>query len=268
MSDAQTDPLIAALAAQIGEEEAQLRAAWESVLHGELSADEVAETCAAAGASVEQIEIARALYAPHTDSEREALLDGVFARAAVSTDAAPPGSAPVANMGGRSARWMVAGLALAAAAALLLVWWSAAPNPQQQPRVAALPLYQLEVADEGLASKRSESKTRPEHRYHQLTEFDWRLRPRVDVEGDVATKLFAISAQGQAREIEGLEELAPSGGVRWRGRVSELGLGPGDWTMVLVVGRPDELPPDANVAQATQDGERVQIERLNLTIVD
>src|SRR5690606_18141881 len=146
--------------------------------------------------------------------------------------------------------WIPAGLLLAAAAAIVM-WWVWPPSAElsngngQQIARAELPAYVLET-DGGLKQLRSDSESGSQepgrHRYRRDTEFEWILRPKIDEPGEVAVRGFAFvdgsSAGLPLAALTKLAQIAPSGAVRIKGRIEQLDLEPGRYTIALAVGRP------------------------------
>ncbi len=212
--------------------------AWERVVQGEGDADAVMGERIEAGDDPLLAAHARAVFEPLDDGEQEALVAALLAAAAepVVDEAGGQSIEPAANDSGR-ARWM--GL-LAVAAAVLLGWWlwPAAVAPG-----SSLPGYGLET-DGGLTELRIRPAAPPaELRYRADSEFAWELRPEHEVAGEVAARGFAL-ADGATKTLplEGVTRVSPRGAVRVAGRIDALGLSPGPWTIVLVVGRPAQLP--------------------------
>ena len=261
MSDAE-DELLAALGKRQRELQAEREAAWAAVLMGQRSADEVAAERAAAGDSPEDIEAARALHTPGDAARRDAAIDAV-----VGTPR-PRKATTDARVRDDRRRWIVGGFMLAAAVVLLLFLL---PRPREHEQlVAALPSYTLEI-DGGLASTRAEpAKPEPGElpRYRANTLITWTMRAEVEVEGELATEMFAISEHEQ-RELDlGPPALRvhPTGTVSLSIAAGELGLQPGEWTIIWAVGRPDALPNDATAANQLQTTPDVAVSRVAIII--
>jgi hypothetical protein len=133
----------------------------------------------------------------------------------------------------------------------------------------ALPNYTLET-DHGLATMRGDPSPAMQGEvlhYRGNTMLDWTLRAEVEVEGDVATKLFAISEEGVGRELDVRADVFSSGTVSLRIPAAELGLEPGAWTIVWVVGRRRALPDElANLE--LESGRNMVVRKVAIVIED
>lgn len=254
--------------------EARTRA-WEAVTHGERSEDEVAAERLAAGDAPEAVATARALFGPPDEAEHAALVEGLLARQAASHRADPPVVAvePAANDSGR--RWWTVALAVAAVAAL--AWWLVPGDPDSSARTdaplvahASIPAYEPLETDGGLAAVRGQP-TEPAvvHRYRADTAIEWRVRPKVAVDGAIGARLFAFGP-GVATELaaEDLVEVSPAGAVRVAGRFGALGLSPGAWTIAIVVGRPAALPSEPAIVRHAGDDDAWIVRRVSLMAED
>jgi hypothetical protein len=258
---------------------------WEAVARGERSVEEVAAVRAEAGDSPEAIERAKALFRPFDEAEDEALvaaLLGVGGREGAAPGGeggaevialrgrAAKGVVPEAK-DGRGARWL---WGVAAAAAVVAVWLlrPGRPGPDgPEPAgdgglvaVAPLPAYRLET-DGGLNAMRGDTGNAPEVPvYRNDTPFAWTIRPQVAVEGEIEVRVYAQD-KGPARLLPADDrlEIDANGAVRLSGRFASLGLAPGEWTIVLVVGRPSALrrAPEELLAN---DGEGWVVLRQNI----
>jgi hypothetical protein len=225
---------------------------WQTVARGEADRAEVAAQRAAAGDSPTAISLAERLFAPYDELEQRRLVDALLSASREPGADVPPAS-PAADPSRRRrlVPSIMASLA-ALAAALLLAFVSFGPalRGSGQPRepIAALPSYALEPGD-GLATSRSTPHAGPP-RYASTSAFAWTLRPEFDVEGPLPLVLGrAIDAEGHAHALPLRPETARSGVVQLRGRIDELELAPGAWTIELVVvrmiGERVELHPHA-----------------------
>lgn len=250
--------------------------AWEAVTRGERGEEEVAAERLAAGDAPESVALARAIFRPPDEAEHAALVDGLLARQVASRRSAGPATAvePAADDSGR--RWWVATLAVAAVVAL--AWWLVPGDPgspTQQPDAplvahAAIPTYEPLETEGGLTVTRSEpAEPGAVHRYRADTPLEWRVRPKVAVDGPIGARLFAFGRDA-ATELAaaGLVEVSVSGAVRVAGRFGALGLTPGSWTIAIVVGRPAALPSDPALVRDAQDSEAWIVRRLSIIVED
>lgn len=255
--------------------EARVRA-WEAVTHGERGEDEVAAERLAAGDAPEAVASARAIFRPPDEAEHAALVEGLLAaRQAASRGSAGPATTvePAANDSGR--RWWVTALSVAAVVAL--AWWlvpgdPGSPTQPDAPWVAhaSIPAYEPLETDGGLTVMRSQpAEPSAVHRYRADTELEWRVRPKVAVDGPIGARLFAFG-QGAAMELAaaGLVEVSAAGAVRVAGRFGALGLTPGSWTIAIVVGRPAALPSDPALVRDAHDTQAWIVRRVSILIED
>jgi hypothetical protein len=252
---------------------------WDAVARGELGVDEVAQRRRAAGDA--DVDRATEYFRPFAANETSALVDGLLGSlgaAEPQEEAAQPDNvvpfprptvaatptveatgAAKPHDPGSSAFWWIPGGMLAAAAAAILMFWVVPPSADvrelDNPVVAArdpLPGYVLET-DGGLKQMRgdTEGETSPDdarHRYHRDTAFEWILRPKADFEHAVAVRAFAFVGGGSAGlplQLDDLAKVAPTGAIRISGKIAQLNLEPGRYTIALAVGRPEELPTEA-----------------------
>ncbi|RMH16798.1 MAG: hypothetical protein D6696_17360 [Acidobacteria bacterium] len=133
--------------------------------------------------------------------------------------------------------------ALAAAALVLLL--------QPAAHLAPLPAYDL-VLHGAVRERRSTAPpaSGDEGRiFARGNLFDLQLVPAGEVEGPVAVRVFRDGGSGfepwtQAAELATIE----GGAIRIRGRLGEdLDLPPGEWRLVVAIGRPGELPAAADL---------------------
>jgi hypothetical protein len=287
------DPMEAALGRRAQQRELDEREpAWEAVARGELEVDEAVAQRRAAGDDDEQLERAAAYFRPLDVDETAALVDGLLAdvnkpEAEVVPLRRPepePEPAKPKHDPGTSAFWWIPGGMLLAAAAAILMWWLWPPNEEirsitnengmQVASAEPLPNYVLET-DGGLKQLRGDTDGPEEpgrHRYRRETEFEWILRPKVDESGEVGVRGFAFVDGGSAglplQALDELAQIAKSGAVRITGRIEQLDLEPGRYTIALAVGRPAELPtqaaevhePAADVTGLSWQVRRIEIE--------
>jgi hypothetical protein len=182
---------------------------------------------------------------------------------------------------GSSSFWWIPGGLIAAATAAIVLWVVWPPNedvrlldegsPVAQPdtaqQIKPLPGYVLET-DGGLEQLRgdTEGETSPDdarHRYHRDTEFEWVLRPKADIEEAVAVRGFAFVDGGSAGlplQLDDLAKVAATGEIRIAGKIAELDLEPGRYTIALAVGRLTDLPTQA-ASVLEPDGEAAFVVR-------
>jgi hypothetical protein len=269
MSDASAkDPIVDALGRELRERERVRHEAWEPVLLGRRSADEVARERAEAGDTAEEIELARALFQPIAAVDHDRAIEVMAANAG----------------GGRGRRWWWAPALLAVAAAIVLLWWYRPAGPENGPSplaLASLPAFELST-DDGLATVRGATvrgatvrgatvrgatEVGDELRYRSSNTFDWRLRPEVEVESRVDLRLCARSERGEIVVVDPapILEQAESGAMRLRGPISALGLTPGRWTLTLIMGDARALAVVVPCA-VTNETAFIRVERLSLIL--
>jgi hypothetical protein len=278
---------------------------WEAVARGELGVDEVAQLRRAAGDA--DVDRATEYFRPFAANEASALVDGLlesvgsvgseaqeeaepdnvvpFPRPTVEV-AAQPGPAKVHDPGSSKFWWIPGGL-LATAAAAIVMFWIVPPSADvrelDNPVVATrdtdtdtpLPGYVLET-DGGLKQLRGETEgeTGPDdvrHRYHRDTEFEWVLRPKADFEHVVSVRAFAFVDGGRAGlplPLDDLAMVAPTGAIRIAGKIAELDLEPGRYTIALAVGRVEDLPTDAGSVIEAEEGTAFVVRRVDIVIED
>ncbi|MCK6552208.1 hypothetical protein L6R52_40635 [Myxococcota bacterium] len=148
------------------------------------------------------------------------------------------------------------GLAAAAAAVAITFVLTATP---------ALPRYTLEVPTLGYSAVRGEA---PPAKTLTLTKgmaLDVVLRPADSVEGEVAARSFVVAAKDR-RVIDWPAEIAPTGAVRFTGRVGERPVLPaGASKLVFAVGRPDDV---ARWAEGESDGEGLVRFELDVVVTE
>ena len=249
--DARDEELLEALGGHLREREA----AWEAVAQGRRSVEEVAAERAAAGDSEADIELARALYRPLQPSAAE--LELLRAEP-------PPAPAKPANSG-RYLWWsMVAAVAVAVLVLVVL------PRGSEHPQLAqALPSYSFE-AGEQRAFVRGDPQAPAAGeplRYHPSNRVEWTLRPELEVEGALGTRIHRLDEDGGLVALELGEALGlrASGAATLDLRARELGLEPGSWTLVWVVGRRSALDGSPELAELEADP-AVHVERVQVRI--
>lgn len=249
--------------------------AWEAVARGERGEDEVAAERLTAGDAPESVALARTIFRPPDEAEHAALVEGLLARQAASRRSAGPATViePAANDSGPG-RWVAT---LAVAAVVALAWWlvpgdPSSPAQPHAPRVAhaAIPTYEPLETEGGLTVMRSvPAEPGAVHRYRPDTQLEWRVRPKVAVDGPIGARLFAFGRDAATPlAVAGLVEVSVSGAVRVAGRFGALGLTPGSWTIAIVVGRPAALPSDPALVRDAQDTEGWIVRRLSIVVED
>lgn len=248
-------------------------AQWVQVARGEREPEAVAEIREQAGDSAEQIARDQALFRPLDEAELDALAElmPMPGEAAPGASEAPSETAPVLHFPGQRKRgfWILG--ALLAAAAALAVWWGIQQvSDPSVPRIAAneaLPEYVLET-DGGLRTKRGDTPSDERLHYRADTAFRWTLAPADEVEAPIELKVFAFAEHGPGRvlELAKLTTISEVGGVALRGQAAALGLPPGHWTVVLVVGRPSALPEGPVGARELEGREDLHVAALDLVI--
>ncbi|NVB38057.1 hypothetical protein G6O69_09455 [Pseudenhygromyxa sp. WMMC2535] len=194
-----------------------------------------------------------------------------------------------ARLAGTGPWWWVPGGLLIAAAAAIVAWVFWPPSQElldssggsgqlvADASGGPMPAYQLET-DGGLKQLRSEGEssegepnadTKP-HDYRRGSKFEWILRPREAVEGELEVRAFAFAGQrldrGLPLALAELVEISPSGSVRVAGTIGQLGLEPGAYTIALLVGRPGSLPSDAGAVREGGEDGSWQIHRIAIAI--
>lgn len=283
------DPVEAALGRRAAQRELDEREPeWEAVARGELELDDVGKRRRDAGDADEVIERASAYFRPFDADETAALVDGLLAQvSAPVADVVPlrkpePEPSKPKHDPSTSGFWWIPGGMLLAAAAAIVMWWVWPPNEQvrsltgddgSQVAIAdPLPAYVLET-DGGLKQLRGDSDGSEEpsrHRYQRDTEFEWILRPKVDQLGEVAVRGFAFVDGGSAglplAAVAELAQIAKSGAVRIKGKIEQLDLEPGRYTIALAVGRPADLPTQAAEVHQPAADAAWQVRRIDIDI--
>ncbi len=243
--------------------------AWEAFAAGELTEAEVV-AARSEHESAEEFQENLAMFRPFSEQRREALVAQLLATPASEKHVHAPTlpTAKVIPLWRRPVAW--AGVAAAAIAVFMLI--QPGVGPTEQP-VGDLPAFELEVAG-GIAAQRSEGKQTGVGRYAADTEIEVIIRPQVRSKVPLQARLFAFQGpSGQALTTP--LEVADSGSVRLKGQVGEvLGLGPGMWRLVFVVGAGDELPSDVSAVAPLQShaahpgaaGGEIWVESLQLEI--
>ena len=213
-------------------EDAELDGRWDALSAGALPGAEAEELRAEARESPPSA-VAYEAFRPLGADFHARVAEAARFQLRPAAKAVPASPAVAAR--GRRPRWWLPGSALAAAATLLLVFWPANPLPP-------LPAYELHLAgyDHSLRSPEEEPVLRvftPGNRLELV------LRPSHPVEGPVAALLFVSGDAGPRPLAIPAPEISIEGSVRVVGEVgSEVRLPAGDGFLLVVVGRPGELP--------------------------
>ncbi|HYH45619.1 MAG TPA: hypothetical protein VEG34_08025 [Thermoanaerobaculia bacterium] len=223
-------------------EESRLDQRWDRLSAGELTAEEEAELRALAAGSEEgraAYEAFRPLgpdFQARVVQELRALqAGGAAAESAAAVADEEPRNRVLPFWRRRPARLGWLSSAAAAAAAMILLF-----NPLARP--PALPLYGALETEGGIERMRGEpapdTLLLAPGSSCKLT-----VRPDTDVQGKLAARGF-LERGGELRRWDLPEPvITESGVVRIAGTVGrEIDLGPGEWTLWLVVGRPGKLP--------------------------
>jgi hypothetical protein len=263
---------------------------WEAVARGELGVDEAAQRRRAAGDT--DVDRAAEYFRPFAANETSDLVDGLLSSLGPQETAEPDNVVPFARPSvevpakphdpGSSSFWWIPGGMLAAAAAAIVLWWVVPPSEdvreldnvvvaQREP----LPGYVLET-DGGLKQLRgdTEGETGPDdarHRYHRDTAFEWILRPKLEIDEAVAVRAFAFVDGGSAGlplQLDDLSKVAATGAIRIAGKIGDLDLEPGRYTIALAVGRPQDLPTQAAGVSAPEADAAFMVRRVDIVIED
>ncbi len=207
-----------------------------------------------------------------------------FVPRAATGEPSAPVTAPVKppHDPGSSSFWWIPGGMLATAAAAIVLWWVWPPSEDVlelgdgtaiAERDEALPNYVLET-DGGLEQPRGTPDAHngsddARHRYRRDTSFEWVLRPKSDVEAPVSVRGFAFVDGGRVGlplQLDALAEVAPAGVIRVAGKIADLNLEPGRYTIALAVGRLADLPTQATGVASREDGAAWMVRRIDVII--
>lgn len=209
--------------------------AWVDVSLGSLTPEQAASAMEGLE-SPALIERSKALFAPPSAQQERAI------RARVLEHAAPERPAW---------RWLVGGGAVALAATLVLAL-SLPASPDHPPLGAA---YQLELSAEwtgvrNTARPEAAPGSIPTFRRDQRVSFT--LRPQVAIaEPELEVVVLARDEHGQEHRLGTARRLSTTTGtVRFAEPLDALGLTPGRWELVLVVGRPGQVPTELEAVEA------------------
>ncbi len=222
-------------------EEELLDERWDDLSAGTLSPDEEAELRALAAES-EQGQEAWDAFRPLDKKFRAQVVETLRARTPRTTSGAKTAAGPLAWLGKALTvprlRWVMAPAAAAAAAVLLVFLW---PAEEQ----VALPDYHLTLAGgvRELRSASGEQVGSDSPVFVPGNRLRLNIRPDVAVEGEVEVRLFGYRGGELTRWPEPPVTAADSGSFHVDGVFGqEIDLEPGEWTIIVVVGRPGELP--------------------------
>lgn len=222
--------------------------AWEAVLRGEASLEQVA---ASEGVELER---ARAYFTPLEPERVASIVDAVLA----AGTPAEPAAAPVVELASRrrsSSGAIVIGSLLALAAGLAL-WWAWPRGGESPPGggVAVrepMPGHALEVGGwlkEVRAEPDPATPAPVRYRYAPDGEFEWLLRPATGIDGALVLHAYVLEPSPRRLALDDMVTIATSGAIRIAGTIDRLGLAPGQHTIVLIVARPDALPDIGDIA--------------------
>lgn len=237
--------------------------AWEAVLRGEASLEQVA---ASEGVELER---ARAYFTPLEPERVASIVDAVLAASSQAEPAAgtqaEPAAAPVVEPASRvvelasrrrsSSGAIVIGSLLALAAGLAL-WWAWPRGAESPPGggVAVrepMPGHALEVGGwlkEVRAEPDPATPAPVRYRYAPDGEFEWLLRPAAGIAGALVLHAYVLEPSPRRLALDDMVTIATSGAIRIAGTIDRLGLAPGQHTIVLIVARPDALPDIGDIA--------------------
>lgn len=213
-------------------------ALWHRVAQGELSADE-AEALLLAERDVgedERAGFARAklVFAPPTSERRQQVLEALLVRRATDGEGVV---VPVPMRPHRTRRW-AAGLVTAAAAVVLTLWLV---PPRRADGEAFTGKYTMDLEKAAVTVRGAEIQ--PEVATFLLGgKIGIRLVPEAIVEGPVGVAAYVWERSGQPRRLELEPTVHPNGVVEFDTTVSALGLGEGEWELVIAIGWTEVLP--------------------------
>jgi len=203
---------------------------WDRLAAGTLSAAEDAELRALAATS-EEARLAYEAFRPLGPEFEARVAAAIQEQAEASAAREVPQPARVLPFR-RRAGWL--GGALAAAAAALLVFVLSTP--------ARLPSYSMEVARGDQTVRGAPAAPGKVRELHRGSTLEVTVRPQTRASGPILARWYVLRG-GAVRELSTPAEISPAGAVRLRGTLGEdLAIGPGDWTLWVVVGRPGKLP--------------------------
>ena len=218
-------------------------ARWERLAEGTLSPEEDAELRRLAAedpAAAEKYEA----YRPLGDDVKERIV----ARIAEALPPAPQKKIVALPRRKGAGVAFVAALAIAAGA---LLW----VRPPLGSVDEALPSYALTVSGDRTTRAAGDAPAEGVVELHTDSRVDLVLRPAKAVTGEVGARAFLVQG-GAAKAWAPPLQISNDGAVRITGGAGELFGGPGEWQVVLAVGRPRDLPSDATDVAAEANGAR------------
>lgn len=160
------------------------------------------------------------------------------------------------------------------AAALVLALSLSAP--QDRPPLGAA--YQLELSAEwtvvrSAAGPAAEAAPGPIPTFRRDQRVSFTLRPQVAIaETELEVVVLARDEHGQAHRLGAPRRLpTTTGTVRFEERLDALGLTPGRWQLVLVVGRPGQVPTaleEVEPAAGAPDHDHYAVSRATIDVRD
>ncbi len=257
---------------------------WHRVALGELSADEAEAELLMRHPEVsdrQRAEIRRAkqVFKPPSDERRKAALEALLARRAEqqrgadSGDYDPVGDEPVA-VGPRTdgsavvvpmrrhptRRWVV-GLSVAAAAVLTVLLVRPSDSHKSFPGG-----YELEF-DNMTATKRGSPESADVPTFVRGGKIGIRLVPEDSVTGPVDVVMYA-ERQGLVHRLEVDSTVHDNGVVEISTTVDAIGLGKGEWELVVAVGWVDALPESSEDVVVAEEADEVQVVRKRVWVVE
>lgn len=207
---------------------------WLDLAHGLVTADEV--DARVAGESPELVERSKALFSPPTREREERLRRLVLAAAA----------SPVVASPARTTRtWAAAAAALAAVVVLAIAGLARDREPVAPFTIA----YHVELSDPytRLRSAVRSDATHPAPRFRIDQRVTVTLRPADHGTTERITFVgFAFDGHGGRPLSLPPASRSERGTVYFSARLDELGVTPGEWQLVFVLGRPGHLPRRAS----------------------
>lgn len=224
------------------EETARLDGRWDALAAGALDDGEAARLRAeAAEAAPAEAEAAWQAFRPFDDDFRQRLLATASDQLAAEETGEAEEMDKAENRGGGRVirgprRWWLPPAILAAAAVLVLLL-------RPMPPAAPLPGYGLELAGSVRATRSETPADAPRRPFAPGNRLRLVLTPEVAVEGPVAARFFLVHG-GEAAPLRAPEAaVSEAGAVLLEGTVGgEVRLPEGDSELLVVVGRPGELP--------------------------
>lgn len=184
--------------------------------------------------------------------------------------ASPPTPAPVLDLAlARQQRRTAIALVLGLAAVVALVIFGARQlGRTPEPELARLPEYATSQLRGGVAVVRGDAP-RPDAALVLAAsdEIDWVVTPAEPVRDPLEVALLAEPADGEAIFVPRVDAvMSEAGVVRLRGRLDRfVALGPGSWTLTLLVGGRGELPRELEPARTHEPHWRRATIRVTVT---